>query len=138
MIFSTKDRVDLIREDVKDGLHGYLATVCRELGSDLCIVGGTGNHAHVLCNLPRTIAIAKLVEEIKRPSSKWMKQQHGVRAFAWQNGYGAFSIGESQLAAARKYVENQAGHHQRKTFQEEFREFLKRYNIAYDERYVWD
>ena len=83
------------------------------------------------------MTVSKLIEEIKKSSSKWMKTK-GVSAFAWQNGYGAFSIGQSQLAEAVTYIARQGEQHRRRTFQEEYLEFLRRYCVPYDERYVWD
>lgn len=88
--------------------------------------------------LARTISQAEVVEEVKRGSSKWMKADGGVPGFTWQAGYSAFSIGESQVESVIAYIQNQEQHHQKLTFQEEFRRFLDRYRLAYDERYVWD
>jgi REP element-mobilizing transposase RayT len=120
-------------------LYPYLASICRDCGSPSHAIGGTADHVHVACSLSRTLTVSKLLEEIKRSSSKWIKTKGPkLRSFAWQNGYGAFSIGQSQLAALRGYIAGQKDHHRVRTFQEEFREFLKRYHIQYDERYVWD
>lgn len=94
------------------------------------------DHIHILVTLARTIAIADVIEEIKTSSSKWMKQH--VARFQWQSGYGAFSIGQSQVAVVRKYIAGQKEHHRRVTFQDEYRRLLEKYEIAYDERYVWD
>jgi len=102
-------------------------------------IGGTADHVHIALSLARTVIIADLVRTIKADSSKWIKaQRESLSGFAWQNGYGAFSIGQSQLDSLRRYIAQQNEHHRVRTFQEEFREFLRRYNVKYDERYVWD
>jgi REP element-mobilizing transposase RayT len=139
VIFSTKNRAGLIEAKIESELYPYLASICRACDSPAHAVGGTEDHVHIALTLGRTIAVAKLLEEIKRSSSKWTKTkgpQYG--GFAWQNGYGAFSVGQSQLAALKRYIANQKEHHRHKTFQEEYREFLRRYQVQYDERYVWD
>lgn len=99
------------------------------------MTGGTADHVHSLVSLARTQTIADVVEEVKKSSSKWMKDQ-GVATFFWQAGYGAFSIGESQVSAVVRYIARQEKHHQHVSFQEEFRRFLAQYGVAYDERYV--
>jgi REP element-mobilizing transposase RayT len=101
-------------------------------------IGGTTDHVHVLLSLPTTSTVAKAVQLIKGGSSKWVHDTfEGLREFAWQEGYGAFSVSASLLEETIRYIENQSGHHRRKTFQEEYVEFLRRYGIDYDERYVW-
>jgi len=139
LIFSTKNRVPLIEPEIEVELFPYLAAACRAQGCPAQKVGGTNDHIHIVCSLSRTITIAKLIEEIKTSSSKWIKTKGNRYAkFAWQGGYGAFSIGQSQLVDLKRYIVNQREHHRHKTFQEEFREFLKRYGVEFDERYVWD
>lgn len=102
-------------------------------------IGGTNDHLHVACSLARVKTIAELVQEIKQDSSKWIKTKgERYRLFAWQNGYGAFSIGQGQLEHLTRYIANQREHQARQTFQEEYREILQRYEIEWDERYVWD
>ena len=100
---------------------------------------GTDDHIHLVCSLGRTVTVATLLEEVKKSTSKWIKTKGEQYAhFSWQAGYGAFSIGQSQLDAVRQYIAGQREHHRKRTFQEEFREFLAKYNVPYDERYVWD
>ncbi|NLF30916.1 MAG: IS200/IS605 family transposase [Planctomycetes bacterium] len=137
IVFSTKYREPLITVEHEDELWRYLAGACRATGCHAHRIGGMADHVHLLCGLGRTIPVSKLVEQLKRPASKWMKTQ-GVSGFAWQNGYGAFSIGQSQFDDVAGYIGRQKEHHRRLTFQEEFRAFLTRYRVEYDERYVWD
>ena len=139
LVFSTKDRFPFIREDVRPRLSRYVGGLCREINCPSIVVGGTADHLHVVCSLSRALSIAELLEEVKKRSSRWVKTQDTrLSKFAWQTGYGAFSIGQSQVEAVREYVRTQAEHHRHVTFQEEFREFLRRYQVTYDERYVWD
>ncbi len=139
IVFSTKNREPWIPESVQSGLYAYIAGTCRALGSEAYRVGGTEDHIHIACSLPRTLTVSKLLEEVKKSSSAWMKQQGTAhRLFAWQAGYGAFSLGQSQLPALLQYIDNQREHHHRRTFKEEFVAFLERYCIDYDERYLWD
>jgi REP element-mobilizing transposase RayT len=103
------------------------------------IVGGYVDHMHILCLLSKNIALANLVRNIKGDSSLWIKTKFlGLNNFYWQNGYGAFSVGPGRVEIVKKYILNQYEHHQKLTFQDEFRKYLHRYKIAYDERYVWD
>ncbi len=138
LIFSTKHREPLIPERICPRLHGYIVGILDNLNSPSLQTGGTADHVHTLFALGRTISLAEIVKEIKQSSSKWMKTDAGVQEFSWQAGYGAFSIGESQADKVIAYIQNQAEHHRKMTFQEEFRKFLERYKVAYDERYVWD
>jgi REP element-mobilizing transposase RayT len=116
-----------------------MAKIFRALKSPALAIDGTRDHIHTLFALSRVITIADLVEEVKTESSKWIKTKGPeFKNFHWQSGYGAFSIGQSQVPAVRRYIQSQKRHHLRVTFQNEFRKFLKRYQIEYDERYVWD
>jgi len=138
LIFSTKHREPLIPDIIRPRLHGYLVGVLDNLQSPSLQTGGVSDHVHILFALSRTRSQAEVLEEIKKSSSKWMKTEGGVPTFSWQAGYGAFSIGESQVKRVIAYIQNQQEHHRKMTFQEEFRKFLQRYRVAYDERYVWD
>jgi putative transposase len=139
VIFSTKQRRPDITPEQQSQLHAYLAGACRAIDAEAYRVGGTEDHVHIACRLPRTLAVSKLLEEIKKSSSAWMKQQTGVpNDFTWQSGYGAFSVGQSQLPALLRYIDNQKEHHRTKTFQEEYLEFLQRYKVKYNEEYLWD
>ena len=108
VVFSTKNREPWIDPAVRPRIHAYLATICRDLGGESVYVGGVADHVHIVTTLPRTLPQAKLIEELKKPSSKWMKaleQRH--RGFSWQRGYGAFSVSPSQLGMVLEYVQRQ-------------------------------
>jgi len=137
LVFSTKNRERLVPRDFLPNLHAYLVGTLANLKSPSLQTGGTPDHVHTLFNLGRTVALSEVVEELKKSSSKWMKTQ-GVPTFAWQAGYGAFSVSESQVAAVVRYIQNQEEHHRVVSFQEEVRRFLDEHRIAYDERYIWD
>jgi len=136
-IWSTKERRPLITENVRPDLHGYMAGIFKSLESPALIINSVSDHVHVLCHLSKNLAACKLVEEVKKSSSKWMKMKD-VPLFAWQNGYGVFSVSESNAPAVRKYIEGQPAHHQKVDFKDEFRAFCKRHNVPIDEKYVWD
>ena len=138
LIFSTKPREPLIGLETRPRLHAYIVGILDNLKCPSLQTGGVADHVHVLFTLGRTISPAQVVEEVKKSSSKWMKADGGVPGFSWQAGYGAFSIGESQADDVTRYIQNQEEHHRKVTFQDEFRKFLERYQVAYDERYVWD
>ena len=139
IIFSTKDREPWLDREVRQRMHGYIATICRDAGAEALLVGGVADHVHVVTTLPRTLSQADLIETMKKTSSKWIKGVDGkYQGFFWQRGYGAFSVSPSQLAAVLEYVESQEEHHRSRSFQEEYRDFLGKYGIEFDERYVWD
>jgi REP element-mobilizing transposase RayT len=138
IIFSTKNRephfADLtIRRDV----HAYLAATANHLGCPSISVGGVADHVHVVCGLNRTLSVATLVAKLKVSSNQVLKGKF-LSQFAWQNGYAAFSVAESTLESVIEYVTKQDEHHQRLTFQEEYRAILHRHHLNFDERYVWD
>jgi REP element-mobilizing transposase RayT len=139
-VFSTKDRRPFLRDKILRGeLHRYLGGILTNLDCQPIIVGGVADHVHLLCALSRTCEAAAMVKEVKRGSSLWVKTKSpDLHDFAWQNGYGIFSIGFSQIASVRGYIAGQEEHHRKVLFQDEFRLLLKRYEIEFDERYVWD
>jgi putative transposase len=138
LIFSTKDRFPLLgQDDLLSRTHAYLGGILRDTTCPSLVIGGTAAHVHVFFQLSRTQHIAKVVELLKSNSSHWLKSQ-GVNNFAWQRGYACFSVGKSQAEAVAAYIRNQAEHHRRVSYQEEVQEFLKRSEVAFDERYVWD
>jgi putative transposase len=139
IIFSTKHRQRIIHEPVRTELYSYLGGICKNLECYPVRIGGYSDHVHVLCLLSKKISLMKLVEEIKSHSSKWIKTKDAsLSGFYWQDGYGAFSVNPSDVNVVKEYIENQQEHHQQKSFQEEYRDFLKDYSVEYDERYVWD
>jgi putative transposase len=139
IIFATKNREPFITAEIEPQLHAYLAAVLRECDSPALLINGTRDHVHILCSVSRKTALADLVEEAKKRSSKWMKMKGSAyRNFRWQAGYGAFSIGRSNVEALKKYIAGQKEHHRRRTFEDEYRAFLEKYGVDFDERYVWD
>ena len=139
IVFSTKYREPLIQPPVEAELHSYLGGICKNLECHPLTVGGYTDYIHILCMLSKKIALMKLLEEVKSHSSKWIKTKgDGYGNFYWQDGYGAFSVNPKEVETVAAYIRNQKEHHSKKVFQDEFRGFLKRYKIEYDERYVWD
>jgi putative transposase len=137
-VFSTKGRRQLITAPLQERLWPFMGGIAREHGMKALIVGGVENHAHLLLSLPTTISIAQALQQIKGVSSKWIHDTFPEHcAFSWQEGYGAFSIGVSQVNDTVAYIQSQPEHHLKKTFQEEFLAFLKKHGIEYDERYLW-
>jgi REP element-mobilizing transposase RayT len=138
VVFSTKERRKQIDADLQSRLWPYLGGIARDNNMKAFAVGGVEDHVHLLLSLPSTIAIAKAVQLIKGGSSKWIHDEFPTRRdFAWQEGYGAFSIGVSQKDDTIRYIDNQAVHHRAKTYEEEFLAFLQRHGIDYDPRYIW-
>lgn len=137
--FSTKYRQHLIDAFIEEELHHYLGGVCNIMDCQSIKVGGYTDHVHLLCFLSKKVALMDLLEEVKKRSSKWIKEKgKAYENFYWQRGYGAFSVNPAETDVVVRYIENQHAHHQKKSFQDEFRAFLKKYNVEYDERYVWD
>jgi len=136
LIFSTKNREPMIGPEVTP-LHKYISGILDNLGTPSVQIGGTRDHIHILLSMSRTLTIAKVVEEAKKGSSKWMKGE-GVEVFTWQAGYAVFSVSESQKAAVVRYIERQEEHHRHVSYQDEVRRFLLQHQVSYDERYVWD
>ncbi len=139
IVFSTKDRFPLIDNAIKTELYNYLGGTCRELECKPYIVGGAIDHVHLLITLSQKIPLMKVLETIKSHSSKWIKTKgQAYQNFYWQRGYGAFSVNPTEIEIVKKYISNQEIHHQKKSFKDEYRAFLKKYKIPYDEKYVWD
>jgi putative transposase len=139
LIFSTKERLPVISNEVRPDLHSYMATVLANLNSPATLINSVEDHVHILFNMGRTVTLAQVVEDVKKSSSKWIKTQSSKLAgFAWQAGYGAFSVSESNVSKVAHYIRKQEEHHRVKSFQEEYRAFLTKHKIPHDERYVWD
>jgi REP element-mobilizing transposase RayT len=139
VVFSTKNRANLITPEIEPHLFGYMSGIVDNNSSKLILANGTENHVHLLVSLGKTICVSELIGDIKRDSSKWIKPQgREFRDFHWQEGYGAFSVGQSQVKDVMHYIANQKTKRARTSFEDEFRDFLRKYEIDYDERYVWD
>jgi len=136
-VFSTKYRVPLITDAVRDDLHSYIIGILSNIGSYVNEIYANPDHIHILCTLPRTITIANLISKTKTSSSKWLKKQ-GIANFSWQDGYGSFSVSASKVDVVRKYILNQPVHHKKEAFQDELRKYFQEYKVEFDERYVWD
>jgi REP element-mobilizing transposase RayT len=139
VVFSTKDREPWFAADTRPRLHAYMAEVARNLGCEAYRVGGVSDHVHLALTLPRTLTQSDLIKELKTTSNHWLgRQEPRYSAFAWQRGYGIFSVGKSQLNDLVHYIDREEEHHAARSFQDEFRALLQRYDVGYDEAYVWD
>jgi REP element-mobilizing transposase RayT len=140
VVFSTKNRVPFFKDpELRGQAHTYLAGILKSVDCEPILINGVEDHVHVLCNFGRTITIARMVEEMKRGSSKWMKGQGPTfHDFYWQAGYGAFSVSQSNIEQVRAYVAAQEEHHRKTSFQDEFRALCREHGVEIDERYVWD
>jgi putative transposase len=136
-VFSTKNRDPIIAPNFEPRLHAYIVGISKNLGSWVIAINGTTDHIHMLVDLNKTIAVSKYMEEVKGESSRWMNKEYKNQSFHWQEGYAAFSIGESGVDRLTGYISRQKLHHQRKSFKEELLDLLKKYKIEYDERYIW-
>ena len=136
IVFSTKNRVDLILPEVEDGLYRYISGIVEGNNAKLIIANGTENHSHFLVSLGKN-DVSVLIGEMKRESSLWGKK-NGLPDLYWQRGYGAFSIGQSQVPVVTRYIANQKIHHQTQSYEDEFRELCRKYGAEFDERFCWD
>jgi REP element-mobilizing transposase RayT len=135
-IFSTRERRPVIKAEFRGDLFAYLGGIVREMRGTALIVNGTADHVHMLVRVRPVHSAAEIVRVLKANSSKWMRTR--CRQFSWQVGYGAFSVSESNVGAVTRYIARQEEHHRRQSFQEEFLMFLKKNNVEYDERYLWN
>jgi REP element-mobilizing transposase RayT len=139
LVYSTKHRQPWIGKAHRDDLFAYQAGIYKDWDSPALMIGGADDHVHALFVLSRNHALMKIVEEVKKGSSKWAKIAGPTNSeFYWQAGYGAFSVSQSNLEEVKRYIENQEEHHRKMTFQDELRALYLRHEIAFDERYVWD
>src|SRR5215471_15835295 len=137
-IFSTKDRWPSLRsEEIRNEIYAYMAGTLKNLDCHPIKIGGVEDHVHVFSSLSKNIAFSDLIGRLKGASSKRLKEK-GLHGFGWQNGYGAFSVSESNVESVTAYILNQAEHHKKFSYQEELREIFKRHRVAFDERYVWE
>lgn len=137
LIFSTKDRYPFIEKQWQSRLHQYMGGVVRSLDGKALKVGGFIHHVHLLIGLKATHRISDVLRDRKKSSSSWVHEEIRISKFKWQEGYGAFTVSRSHLQEVSRYIERQEEHHRKKTFQEEYLEFLRKYEIPYDERYLW-
>jgi len=138
IVFSTKGREPMIIADIRDELYRYIGGIIRGEGGTLLQIGGMPDHLHLVVKLKPTHELAKIMQKIKGNSSKWVNIQNRFKGrFAWQVGYGAFSVSESQIPVVVGYVKNQANHHQKLSFRDEFTLILERHQVEYDEQYLW-
>lgn len=139
IVFSTKHRYPFIVPEIEEELHRYLGSECNRLECYVVKVGGYTDHIHILCMLSRKIPLMKLLEDVKSHSSKWIKTKgDAYREFYWQDGYGAFSVNQRDVESVIAYITNQHQHHKDESFKDEYLGILKKYKVAYDERYVWE
>jgi REP element-mobilizing transposase RayT len=137
IVFSTKDRHPFIADEWRNRLHEYLGGLVRTAEGFPEAIGVTNDHVHLLAGLRATIALASFVQDIKQTSSHWIHETIGVKNFAWQQGYGAFTVSVSNCDVVKGYIINQAEHHRTKSFQEEYVTFLQKHSVKYDEKYLW-
>ena len=138
IVFSTKNRAPFIHQELSKPLDKYLCGIARNLDSPILAIGGMPDHLHILVSMARRISVSDLVQNIKQDSSKWMKAQHvSLKGFSWQDGYAAFSIGRSGVAKLKRYIANQETYHKQESFQDELRNFLRKYELEFDEEYLW-
>lgn len=137
-VFSTKNRIPLISENLQQDLYCYIGGIVRGEGGALLEIGGTSDHVHLLTKLKPMKSVSEMLNRIKSKASKWMNEEKmKMRKFGWQDGYGAFSVSESQVASVRRYIRSQEAHHRRQSFQDELRGLLAKHGIEYEERYLW-
>ncbi len=137
LIFATKYRENIIKQTDLSELYAYITGILNHIDCPMICIGGTTNHVHVLCVLNKNMALSKMVEEVKRSSSKWIKSKdYFYRQFGWQNGYGAFSVSQSKVEIVVKYIQNQEEHHKKMQFVDELKMFLRKYSVEYKEEYL--
>jgi REP element-mobilizing transposase RayT len=135
VVFSTKDRLPSLKEEVRPSLFAYIGGTIRSLGGEPVIVNGVSDHVHILLTLPATLALADAMRALKAKSPGWLRRT--LPSFAWQLGYAAFSVSESNAGHVKRYIASQEEHHRKARFEEEFLMLLKRHKLEYDERYLW-
>ena len=139
VVFSTKNRTNLISPEIETELFAYIGGILNNNDSKLIAANGTQNHIHLLISLSKNVVFSKLIGSVKRDSSKWIKTKSAeFHNFQWQDGYGAFSVGQTQIEDVKKYIAGQKAKHNKQSFEDELRGFLNKYNVSFDEKYIWD
>ena len=138
IVFSTKDRAPLITENLKEELHKYIGGIIRDEGGVKLESGGVEDHIHLLVKFKASVSVSDMLRLIKANSSKWANERRTEGEFAWQEGYAAFTVSESQVVPVRRYIRNQVQHHRKQTYKEEFVALLTRHGVEYDPKYLWD
>jgi putative transposase len=139
LVFSTKNRQNSLRDKEREELHSFITGIFKNKQSPLIEINSVANHIHILYTQSKNVALASIIERVKSTSSAWLKDQNrAYRDFAWQSGYGAFSVSHSHVDAVQKYIRTQEEHHKKEDFKTEFRRFCKKNGVPVDERYVWD
>jgi REP element-mobilizing transposase RayT len=137
VVFATKERWPMIDLEWRPRLHEWMGGAARTIGGIALAIGGVADHVHLLLGLRTTHAIADVLRDIKSASSAWVHDEIGYRKFAWQEGYGAFTVSASSVDSVRRYIERQEEHHRKRSFQDEYRDLLKRHGVEFDERFLW-
>ena len=139
LVFSTKNRERCLPDEIRPDLHAYMGGTLNGLGCEPIEINTEPDHAHVLFVMSRTETLSSVVGQLKKSTNDWLRARGPqFLNFYWQGGYGAFSVSQSAVNEVREYIRQQRQHHQRVSFQDEFRAFLRRHEVVYDERYVWD
>jgi REP element-mobilizing transposase RayT len=140
IVFSTKGREPWLRgNELRRSMHAYVGATMKQLDCMPVEIGGVEDHLHILCLFPRTRNVAEVVKETKRVSTHWVQERNPeLRGFHWQSGYGVFSVSQSNVSEVIEYIREQEDHHRKVTFQDEYRAFLRKHAVEFDERYVWD
>ncbi len=138
-IFSTKNREPWLNNNIRERVHAYLSTIIRDLGCPYVVVGGAEDHVHIIMDIGKKHTPVDIIAKSKKESSKFVKELGSkYSTFYWQSGYGMFSVSPGNVLKVENYILNQMEHHKKQTFKDEFKAFLKKYNIKYDEKYLWD
>ncbi|MBD3311677.1 MAG: IS200/IS605 family transposase [Candidatus Magasanikbacteria bacterium] len=138
IIFHKKYNSPVILNETKNELFAYMGAILKDNESTPILINGVEDHVHILCVMSKNIALSKLIEEIKKNSSRWIKTKgKHYKNFAWQGGYGGFSVSSSLHEKTKKYIQNQEAHHKKMSYKEEYLLFLKEYGIEFDEKYLW-
>lgn len=137
VVFSTKERHPLIDQEWRDRLHAYLGGIIRDIGGVPECIGGVADHVHLLIGLKATHRLCDVIRDIKVSSSKWIHDTLALREFAWQDGYGAFTVSENRRESVKRYIQNQEAHHKTRAFEDEYLTFLRQAGVEFDERFLW-